>query len=88
MISAFPKATPTELQDIRVFWRMSVDCQDCHDRTRRHRHRRRLRTVYPLQCSLAHVIACRGRWLVYRVVSHEKGAASAPGPVVVFAIAV
>ena len=31
MISAFPKATLAESQDIWAFWRMSVDCQDCQD---------------------------------------------------------
>ena len=46
--------------------------------------RRRLRTVYPLQRSLAPVIACRGRRLAYVVVSHDRGAIA---PVVVFPIA-
>ena len=39
MISAFPKATPAELWDIWVFWCMSVDCQGCQERTRRHNTR-------------------------------------------------
>ena len=83
MVSAFPKATPAEAQDIWVVWRMRVDCEGCQHKTRR---RRRLRTVYP--CNGQSVIAYRGRWLTYLVLSLDMGATGAPAPAVVHVIVV